>query len=119
MSPGGLGGHGSPPIATEPIRRYLRDVERIGVLLLAAGASRRMGSPKALLPWDGRPLIQHQLAIIGQCPFASVVVVLGHDELTIGQAIPPDSLLRLAYNPRHVSGRSSSIGLGTHLLHEC
>ena len=95
---------------------HLRDNERIGALLLAAGASRRMGSPKALLPWHGRPLIQHQLAILGQLPFADTVVVLGYDEPAIGGAIPPDPALRIVYNPRHSSGRSSSIGLGAGLL---
>ena len=102
----------------EPVLRHLREVERIGVLLLAAGASRRMGTPKALLRWKGRPLIQHQLAALGRLPFASVVVVLGHDEPAIGAAIRPDPALRLAYNPRHPSGRSSSIRLGAHLLND-
>ena len=54
----------------DPVNRHLEEVERIGALLLAAGASSRMGSPKALLPWDGRPLIRHQLAILGQVDFA-------------------------------------------------
>ncbi len=100
----------------DPVIRHLEEVERIGALLLAAGASSRMGSPKALLPWHGRPLIQHQLAILSQVPFASVVVVLGHDEPDISSAIPPEPALRLTYNPLHASGRSSSIRLGAHLL---
>ena len=100
----------------DPVNRHLEEVERIGALLLAAGASSRMGSPKALLPWDGRPMIRHQLAILGQVDFASVVVVLGHDEPAISAAIRPDPDLRLAYNSLHASGRSSSIRLGAHLL---
>ena len=102
----------------DPVTRHLEGVERIGALLLAAGASSRMGSPKALLAWDGRPLIQHQLAILGQVQFASVVVVLGHDESAISAAIRPDPNLRLAYNPLHARGRSSSVRLGVHLLGE-
>ncbi len=100
----------------DPVIRHLEEVERIGVLLLAAGASSRMGSAKALLPWDGRPLIQHQLAILSQIQFASVVVVLGHDEPAISAAVLRDPDLRLAYNPLHAGGRSSSIRLGAHLL---
>jgi molybdenum cofactor cytidylyltransferase len=75
-----------------------------------------MGSPKALLPWEGRPLIQHQLAVIDQFPFSNVVVVLGADELAIGQHMIPDPVLHLAYNPHHLKGRSSSVGLGAHIL---
>jgi len=101
---------------SDPVIRHLEEVERIGALLLAAGASSRMGSPKALLPWDGRPLIQHQLAILGEVQFASVVVIFGHDEPVISAAVLRDPDLRLAYNPLHARGRSASLRLGTHLL---
>lgn len=35
----------------------------IGVVL-AGGRSSRMGRDKALLPWNGRPLIEHQIALL-------------------------------------------------------
>ena len=62
----------------------------IGIVLLAAGESRRMATssetatlsqatPKALLPWLGRPLIQYQLeqiAAVGAAQGASHIVVV-------------------------------------------
>ena len=52
-------------------------------ILLAAGVSRRMGTLKALLDWQGRPLIMHQIATLREAGADEVVVVLGHraDEL--------------------------------------
>ncbi|HWD18636.1 MAG TPA: nucleotidyltransferase family protein [Verrucomicrobiae bacterium] len=51
---------------------------KIGLLLLAAGESSRLGQPKQLLPFRGRPLLGHlvETATASQC-FASIVVVLG------------------------------------------
>lgn len=46
-------------------------------LLLAAGASTRMGRPKALIPWSGRPLVQHQLRELLATRIRRVVLVLG------------------------------------------
>ncbi|HLB29194.1 MAG TPA: NTP transferase domain-containing protein, partial [Dehalococcoidia bacterium] len=50
----------------------------IAAILLAAGESRRMGCPKALLDWDGRPLLAYQLAELDGSRVDRVVVVLGH-----------------------------------------
>lgn len=41
----------------------------------AAGASRRMGAPKLLLPWRGRAIIEHVLAAWEQSPVTRAVVV--------------------------------------------
>jgi molybdenum cofactor guanylyltransferase len=38
-------------------------MQRIGVVL-AGGLSSRMGSDKALLSWQGRPLLEHQIAVL-------------------------------------------------------
>ena len=48
-------------------------------LLLAAGDSERMGSPKALLPWHDQPLLSHQLQQIRRSGVRECVVVLGRD----------------------------------------
>jgi CTP:molybdopterin cytidylyltransferase MocA len=57
-------------------------------LVLAAGGSTRMGRPKALLPWEGRPWIAHLVeALRARCP--AVRVVLGAHREAIAAALPP------------------------------
>ena len=43
-------------------------------VVLAGGRSLRMGTDKALLAWHGRPLIEHQIALLQQAGFADVRV---------------------------------------------
>ena len=49
---------------------------KVPIILLAAGASSRMGQPKQLLPWDEQTLIEHQIQTLTQSG-ESVIVVLG------------------------------------------
>jgi CTP:molybdopterin cytidylyltransferase MocA len=46
-------------------------------LLLAAGAGRRMGGPKALLELDGQPLVRRGVRLLSEGGCAPVVVVVG------------------------------------------
>jgi len=50
----------------------------VAAILLAAGESSRMGTPKPLLDWGGQTLIEYQIAQLKQPPVEDVVVVLGH-----------------------------------------
>ena len=52
-------------------------------ILLSAGESSRMGQLKALLPWHGKTLLEHQVDALTEGGAERVVVVLGHraDEL--------------------------------------
>ena len=53
---------------------------RIGAVVLAAGQSRRMGSPKALLPIDGQPMLQRVLETLRRANHIwPIVAVTGHE----------------------------------------
>jgi molybdenum cofactor cytidylyltransferase len=83
---------------------------RVAALILAAGASVRMGSPKALLPWGDSTLLDQA---IGQARAAGVdelVVVLGPATQHLTQSLAPH--VRVALNPDPATGRSTSIRLG-------
>ncbi len=50
---------------------------RVAAVVLAAGASSRMGSPKPLLPIESSTYLEHLLAKLGQVDVDPVIVVLG------------------------------------------
>lgn len=85
-------------------------------LLLAAGGSERMGSPKALLPWRGQPLISHQVQQIQKSRISECVVVLGQGadrlERLLAPPLRPAWKARTVINPSHASGKCSSILAG-------
>ncbi len=57
------------------------------VIVLAAGASRRMGRPKALLPWRGETLWEAHARTLA--PLAPVWTVLGADAERLALEVPP------------------------------
>ena len=80
-------------------------------VVLAAGASRRMGRPKQLLPVNGRPLLELVLAHAGGSRLDEVIVVLGAHADEIRERIDPGRA-RTVVNPDHASGMASSLRLG-------
>ena len=82
-----------------------------GIVLLAAGGSTRMGSPKQLLPYRGRPLLRHatEVALAAEC--GPVIVVLGSqpDEIALALAGLP---VEMVVNPRWEEGMGTSIHAG-------
>ena len=84
---------------------------RVVAIVLAAGASRRFGSPKLLAPLAGRPVLQHVLDAVAASPVGDVVVVLGDGASAIETAIEWRTERR-AVNPRPQDGLSSSLRVG-------
>lgn len=52
---------------------------RIGVVVLAAGASTRMGQPKITLPWGQHTILEQVLHTVQATPLRPLVVVTPHD----------------------------------------
>lgn len=83
-------------------------------IILAAGASSRMGMPKALLQTpEGQPLAVEQYLLLEDAGCQPVVVVLGCDYETI---LPHVTICRVAYNPGWQRGRFSSVQAGLHAV---
>jgi molybdenum cofactor cytidylyltransferase len=59
----------------------------LAAVILSGGASSRMGSPKALLPYQGRPFLDHLLAATQHPKISTRRVVLGPHAEPIAKAI--------------------------------
>jgi molybdenum cofactor cytidylyltransferase len=83
----------------------------VGAVILAAGSSSRMGSPKQILPFRGESLLRRaaRAALDAGC-FPVVVVTGAHAELSRRELDGLD--VREAFNPRWETGMASSIAQG-------
>jgi molybdenum cofactor cytidylyltransferase len=80
-------------------------------LILAAGGSSRMGSPKQLLPVRGRPMLEFVVAEACGSQLDDVVVVLGGHAALIKERVD-FGRARTVVNRDFRSGMSSSLRLG-------
>ena len=85
-------------------------------MLLAAGESRRMGRPKALLPWRGTTLLAHQLDALLAGGADRVVVVLGHRPEDLQPIVQERSGVTGVINPAYAQGKTTSIKVGLSAL---
>lgn len=79
----------------------------VSAVVLAAGASTRMGTQKLLLPFDGEPLLRRAVRQVRAAGFDDVLVVLGSEHEATLAAL--DGLpVRHAINMQFASGMGSS-----------
>ncbi|GAB4264139.1 MAG: hypothetical protein Kow0092_15550 [Deferrisomatales bacterium] len=88
----------------------------IAGLLLAAGASTRMGGPnKLLLPVGGTPLVRRAAETLLAAGLAPVVVVLGRDAARVAEALDGLAVTSVE-NPEFAHGMAGSLRRGVEAL---
>lgn len=85
--------------------------KQIGIILLAAGESSRLGKPKQLLLYKGQTLLQHTLNEALTCNPELVVVVLGANAETLQKDVTGNKV-HVAINTQWPEGMASSIRTG-------
>jgi molybdenum cofactor cytidylyltransferase len=84
-------------------------------IILAAGASTRMGSPKPLLMWRGEPFIRHIVRTALGADLSPIVIVAGVHTSEIRAAVA-GLPVTLIHNPDWETGQSTSVRCGLRAL---
>lgn len=83
----------------------------VGGIILAAGLSSRMGRPKLLLDWGGRPLVRAVAETALSAHLDELVVVVGSERAATAAALA-GLPLRLVVNEDYAAGQSASLRAG-------
>ena len=86
----------------------------VSIVILAAGASRRLGFPKQLLRHNGRSLLQNTINTAKKLKNDGIYVVLGAYCEQVSFDLPEDVLA--VYNPKWEEGMASSIRAGVRAI---
>ncbi|MEZ2441027.1 NTP transferase domain-containing protein [Chitinophaga sp. RCC_12] len=90
-------------------------METTGIIILAAGASKRLGTPKQQLPFQNKSLLQNVVHAARQCDMPTVVV-LGAFATQIREQLVSEKV-HTVVNPNWPAGMGGSIHTGLqHLL---
>lgn len=96
---------------TEPRRPVVYAV------VLAAGASARLGRPKQLIPLGGQPLLARTLRSVAGSSVDGIIVVLGHAPDVIREVVDFSRFrARVVVNARFAEGQSTSMQAGLDAL---
>ena len=87
----------------------------LGAILLAAGASTRMGAVKQLLPWKNSTLLGHSIKQLEQSQIDTLVVVLGANQELIRKKTSFKGI-DVVVNAEWEKGMATSIATGLRFL---
>jgi molybdenum cofactor cytidylyltransferase len=90
-------------------------VNSCGIVILAAGASTRLGKPKQLLQFRGKTLLAHAVNEATNSNADAVVVIFGKDADLFKKEID-EKKVRVAINSSWEEGMASSVRLGLDTL---
>ncbi|MDQ2786095.1 MAG: nucleotidyltransferase family protein [Chloroflexota bacterium] len=87
----------------------------VAAVVLAAGASTRLGQSKQLAPIGGRPALAYTLDALRASRVDRIVLVLGHDADTIAAALDLTDIT-IVRNDAYAEGQSTSVRTGVKSL---
>ena len=94
-----------------PASRFDRD-RHVAGLVLAAGASSRLGTPKQLVVHRGQPLVRRAVLALVEAGAQPAIVVLGAHAETIAPLLHDVPRVVMVLNARWQNGLASSLGAG-------
>lgn len=89
----------------------MRENTKIGVIILAAGSSSRLGYPKQLVKFKEKSLLQHSIDLAEAIGFDTNILVLGSKAEKIRKEIDPKNF-KVVLNENWEEGMGTSISKG-------
>jgi len=88
----------------------------ISGVVLAAGTGSRFGATKQLVLVDGKPLAQHAIDALVAAGVDEIVVVTGHDAVSVASALTLPGRGRIVWNKAYREGQATSLAAALHGL---
>lgn len=76
---------------------------KFAAIVLAAGLSNRMGTPKMVLPWGDKTVIEHVVCQLAEAGVEDVVVITGSTRQPVEEALK-EQKVRTVFNPDYANG---------------
>lgn len=87
----------------------------ISAVILAAGMSKRMGIPKQLMDYNGKPMLRVVVENTIKAPVDEIIVVLGNEAIQAARSLE-GLAVKLAVNKNYAKGQSTSVRAGLELV---